>query len=79
MPDDNASDDTRTAAEEELGLQRPAKDEPMNMDSKKDLKQADQFLVVLEGREHLSPHSWGVKYRIFLTLFTGALLLNASE
>mgnify|MGYP001590630148 FL=1 len=38
----------------------------------------DEFLVTLKGREHLSPHSWGVKYRWFLTGFAGLLVLNAS-
>lgn len=39
----------------------------------------DEFLVTLQGREHLSPHTWGVGYRWFLTGFAGLLVLNASK
>ncbi|KAL8287242.1 hypothetical protein RQP46_003694 [Phenoliferia psychrophenolica] len=38
----------------------------------------DPFLVTLKGREHLSPHSWNVAYRWFLTGFAGLLVLNAT-
>lgn len=38
----------------------------------------DRWLVTLKGREHLNPHTWGVKYRWFLTVFAGVLVLNAT-
>ena len=38
----------------------------------------DPFLVTIKGREHLHPHSWGSKYRWFLTCFGGLMVLNAT-
>ncbi|GAA6025071.1 hypothetical protein JCM11491_006062 [Sporobolomyces phaffii] len=38
----------------------------------------DPFLVTLEGREHLNPHSWPVWYRWWLTGLAGLLVLNAT-
>lgn len=46
--------------------------------SAEDEKKADPFLVTLEGRQHLNPHTWSVPYRWFLTVFTGVLVLNCS-
>lgn len=42
-------------------------------------KDEDLFLVTLKGREHINPHTWGVKYRWFLTIFAGILVLNCSK
>lgn len=41
-------------------------------------EEVDEFLVTLKGREHLNPHSWGVNYRWFLTMFAALLALNAT-
>lgn len=48
-------------------------------EAKKEKEEKDPFLVTLEGREHLNPHSWPVWYRWWLTGFAGLLVLNASE
>ncbi|GAA5837887.1 hypothetical protein JCM5353_006454 [Sporobolomyces roseus] len=41
-------------------------------------EEKDPFLVTLEGREHLNPHTWPVWYRWWLTAFAGVLVLNAT-
>ncbi|GAA6063686.1 hypothetical protein JCM10212_003353 [Sporobolomyces blumeae] len=41
-------------------------------------EEKDPFLVTLEGREHLNPHTWPVWYRWWLTAFAGFLVLNAT-
>lgn len=46
---------------------------------KEEEEEKDPFLVTLEGREHLNPHTWPVWYRWWLTAFAGVLVLNASE
>ncbi|GAA5963648.1 hypothetical protein JCM3765_003529 [Sporobolomyces pararoseus] len=58
---------------EEKGLQ---KDESPVQEKKKEEK--DPFLVTIEGREHLNPHTWPVWYRWWLTGFAGLLVLNAT-
>lgn len=42
-------------------------------------EEKDPYLVTLEGRDHLNPHTWPVWYRWWLTAFAGILVLNASE
>lgn len=62
---------------EEKGQEQEEKPEIPAQEKKKEEK--DPFLVTLEGREHLNPHTWPVWYRWWLTGFGGLLVLNASE
>ena len=41
-------------------------------------EEKDPYLVTLEGRPHLNPHTWNSTYRWALTGFAGLLVLNAS-
>jgi hypothetical protein len=38
----------------------------------------EKFLVTLEGREHLNPHTWKSSYRWFITGLMGLFVLNAT-
>ena len=44
--------------------------QPQKQKSKKE-QEKDPFLVTLEGREHLNPHTWNETYRWFLTGLAG--------
>ena len=57
----------------------PEKPPPAKDGAAADTVDPDAFLVTLKGREHISPHTWGVTYRWFLTLFAGTLVLNCSK
>ncbi|GAA5994745.1 hypothetical protein JCM5350_005659 [Sporobolomyces pararoseus] len=61
---------------EEKGQDQEEKQEIPAQEKKKEEK--DPFLVTLEGREHLNPHTWPVWYRWWLTGFGGLLVLNAT-
>ena len=41
-------------------------------------EEKDPFLVTLEGRPHLNPHTWNSTYRWVITGFAGLLVFNAS-
>ena len=38
----------------------------------------DPYLVTLDGREHINPHTWKVSYRWLLTMLGGQLVLNVA-
>ena len=46
--------------------------------SKKKEEENNPFLVTLEGRPHLNPHTWNENYRWFLTGLAGLFVLNAT-
>ncbi|GAA5943153.1 MFS transporter [Sporobolomyces koalae] len=66
--------------DEEKGQKQDDSEEASPAKSKGDKsdKEDDPFLVTLEGREHLNPHTWPVWYRWWLTAFAGLLVLNAT-
>lgn len=45
---------------------------------KKKEEEKNPFLVTLEGRQHLNPHTWKESYRWFLTGLAGLFVLNAT-
>lgn len=47
-------------------------------DQQQQQEEKDPFLITLEGREHLNPHTWNRKYRWFLTGLAGLFVLNAT-
>lgn len=47
-------------------------------ENKKKDEEKDPFLVTLDGRQHLNPHTWNETYRWFLTGLAGLFVLNAT-
>lgn len=66
----------RTLDREEKGVEKEAA--PLSDLKEKEREEKDPFLVTLEGREYLNPHTWPVWYRWWLTGFAGLLVLNAT-
>ena len=56
---------------------QPPRDQQQQQQQQKEKekeKEKDPFLVTLEGREHLNPHTWNETYRWFLTALAGFLV-----
>lgn len=67
--DEDDDDETRASNDEEA---MPESERARREEEK------DPFLVTLEGRNHLNPHTWDPKYRWFLTGLGGLFVLNAT-
>lgn len=68
------SDNVQVVAEGEDGGRRPQNKSV----SAAEREFNEKFLVKLEGREHLNPHTWNSKYRWFITGLMGLFVLNAT-
>lgn len=80
IAESSSTHSTATLAEElDLEARGGLKDKSEKGQQGLTVEELDPFLVTMQGREHLSPHTWGVNYRWFLTAFSGLLVLNASE
>ncbi|GAA5912849.1 uncharacterized protein JCM6883_004852 [Sporobolomyces salmoneus] len=74
-PPSKSVDQEEKGQESEKGSEQPGEKQA---EQKKEEPPKDPFLVTLEGRDHLNPHTWPVWYRWFLTGFAGLLVLNAT-
>lgn len=84
---DNGSESDETLAdrdrdvergEEAKGSKRKGSGQEKQQGKDKQEEQKDAFLVTLEGRQHLNPHTWNENYRWFLTALAGLFVLNAT-